>query len=73
MNRQEAYEIMKQGRYVTHPILSGAGVEPLFLENDIIYGNHNEPIASEWKNQIDSKIFDTGWIECDEDGNPLNS
>ena len=52
MDSQEAYEIMKQGRYVTHPILSEAGIDPLFLENGIVYGKHHEPIQSEWKAQI---------------------
>ncbi|MBQ7760029.1 MAG: hypothetical protein IJ376_02835 [Acidaminococcaceae bacterium] len=72
MDRKEAYEIMKRGSYITHPILIEGNAGPLFLNGNTIYGKNNEPLKPKWKEQLHSHRFCSGWIECDKDGNPLN-
>ena len=72
MNRQEAYEIMKQGRYITHPVLVDADVGPLSLNGNTICGKNNNPLGIKWKETIESQRFSSGWIECSENGIPLN-
>lgn len=65
MNRQEAFEIMNNGGYITHPKLMELGVGPLSLVGDVVYVNDNEPIAREWKMRLDSDVFNDGWLKYD--------
>ena len=62
MDREEAFEIMKNGGYITHPILMEAGIGPLSLVGDVVYVNDNEPIAREWKLRLDSDVFNDGFL-----------
>ena len=63
MNREEAFEIMKSGGYITHPKLMEVGVGPLSLVGDVVYVNDNEPIAGEWKMRLDSGVFNDDWLQ----------
>lgn len=63
MNREEAFEIMKNGGYITHPKLMEVGIDLLTLVGDVVYVNDNEPIAGEWKMQLDSNVFNDGWLK----------
>lgn len=73
MNREEAYEVMKRGGYITHPILIDANAGPLYVEGKSIYGKNSEQIDTDWKMEISDQCFNTGWIECDAEGNPLKT
>jgi hypothetical protein len=65
MNREETFEIMKNGGYVTHPKLVDAGIGPLSLVGDVVYVNDNEPIAREWKLRLDSDVSNDSWLKYD--------
>ena len=65
MHREAAFEIMKNGGYITHPKLMEAGIGPLSLIGDTIYINDTDQIAGEWKMQLDSSIFNDGWLKYD--------
>lgn len=65
MHREAAFEIMKKGGYITHPKLMEAGIGPLSLIGDTIYINDTDQIAGEWKMQLDSSIFNDGWLKYD--------
>lgn len=65
MTRKEAFAVMQRKGSVTHPVLIEAGIGPLYLENNVIYGQHGQPINTKWRNEIDSILFNDGWIECD--------
>ena len=65
MTREEAFAVLKRRGSVTHPVLIKAGIGPLYLENDVVYGPYGQPINAKWRTKIDSKLFNDGWIECD--------
>lgn len=71
MNRCEAYEYMKQGGYITHPILMDAKAGPLYISGNKIFGKHDEDIDANWEDGNSDVRFNIGWIKCDEKGNPL--
>lgn len=73
MNREEAFLVMKNGGYITHPKLMEAGIGPLFLVGDTICGKYIQPIGVAWKTQIDSEIFNDGWVECDVNEKPVSA
>lgn len=73
MNRKEAFEVMKRGGYITHPILMDADAGPISLNGDTVCGKNNKPLGLKWEKEIDSQRFSSGWIECDGDGKPMNS
>ena len=68
MDREAAFEIMKSGGYITHPKLMEAGIGPLSFIGNSIYVNDTELIAREWKMQLDSKVFNDGWLKYDASG-----
>lgn len=73
MNRNEAFEKLKQGHFITHPTLVDANVGPIYMENNKLYSVKDGLITSEWLDEIDSKLFCEGWIVCDEKGHALKS
>ena len=68
MNREEAFDVMKLGGYVTHPVLKEANIGPLFSNENVIYDKNNGAISTAWRTKIDSKYFNDGWITCNENG-----
>ena len=69
MNRNEAFKVMQQGGYVTHPALVAANAGPLHMVGDNIYDRHSQRITSKWETETNSHYFNDGWVECDEKGN----
>ena len=73
MNRNEAFEKLKQGYHITHPILNDAKAGPIYMEGDKLYSVKDGLISSEWIDKIYSKHFCEGWIVCNENGSAIES
>lgn len=73
MNRNEAFEKLKQGHFITHPTLVDANVGPIYMEDNKLYSVKDGLITSEWIDKIDSEHFCEDWMICDEKGRTLKN